>query len=298
MTARAIHVLIDGATPAASALYDWGAQGLRAQVVRGQEDELEQALSSLSAQPVSPLVVLQGPDAWVSRALTCRARQGLADALPMAVMPWHETALEGTVAAALLGPKAPDKAAAALTRGARQGTLTPRTLHTLRVVYGAQPGWRLAFHLGMGQVFALVQERQRGLGRALGGLIASLAQGAPGSPGASRALDRMTLDGRPEPARGYALLSALPKTWFGLAMSERGGARARLGDALVELTADLARSRAPLAALRGLDHTRALSALHVDALQGYVLDGELIAPELDSIMRVTQGPLVQLMTAS
>lgn len=283
MSADALFIFTDELKPRAQDPYQGGATQARRLPI-SDDRSLNEAIDLAGAKP-GALALLQGDDAFISRVITARHRSGVA--LDLCPLPWPEA----SVASSLGLDDEPAKALKRVERAFARGKLRRHQLHTLRVADSSRPDDRLAFVVGAGQLYTLAQERQRSTFKALGALAMAISERSQ-----EGLILRHSRDGQPQEVAAYVMACALPRGWFDLAFSRQGGPRSRAGDSLKALFQGVARSRLPLAALQGMDDAIPFERLLLDSLEGYVLDGELIAPADAFILQISHGPSVELHT--
>lgn len=282
-----IAVIVDGADPEAAQAWSWGHEVRSFEV--GDDAELLVRLSD-ALDRGAEVVAVQGGDRFLGRVITTHQRKLAGYTTPLRLYPLPVG--PGRVAERLgQGKPFKKRARRLLRRGGRRGlkqVMTP----TLEITSSAHPHTTLGFDLAVGLLFDLHEVARRGGlagAQRLGALLGELATGVGDGPAA-----RATIDGEPRPVASWLLASAHPRSWFELSMGGEPGARVRVGDSARALARALARSQAPVAALRG--RARRLGRVHLDHLDGYVLDGELITPADPFVLQVSPGPRVHLLT--
>lgn len=284
MSADALFIFTDELKPRAQDLYPIGHSAPARRLPISDERSLNEAIDLASMKP-GALALLEGDDAFVSRVITARHRAGAS--LDLCPLPWPDS-----IIATNLGlDDEPAKALKRVERAHARQKLRRHQLHTLRVADSSRPDDRLAFVVGAGQLYTLAQERQRSALKALGALAMAISERSQ-----EGLILRHSRDGQPQEVAAYVMACALPRGWFDLAFSKEGGLRVRSGDSLKALFQGVARSRLPLAALQGMDDASPFERLLLDSLEGYVLDGELIAPSDAFILQISHGPTIELLS--
>lgn len=287
-------VILDADDPRARAAHTW-----RDASVHEVHDEasLHATLGALLDAGVE-VAVVQGGDRFLARAITAHRQRWSGHATSLRWLPMNLSAegLTCEVAETLKVPAAPAKAAREIARAAARGRLDQTTVQTLRVTSSLEPTWQLAFNVGVGQLYDLFEARARSPITALGTSVTTIAALAAEVVAARPHADaRVAIDATPHPRLGWMLMGALPRGWFGLTLSRDGGPHLLDGPSLRALAPALARARAPLHALRAAGATP-FERVHLDRLDGYVLDGELRQPARPHILQVARGVLTPCAT--
>lgn len=280
-------VILDADDPRARAAYTW-----RDATVHEVHDEASlHAALGVALDAGVEVAVVQGGDRFLARVITAHRQRWSGHATSLRWLPLNLSGegLVCAVAEALDVPEAPARVSRQLRRAASRGRLGQTTVQTLRVTSSLEPTWQLAFNVGAGQLYDLFEARARSPLTALGRSATTLAALAAEVVAARPQPDaRVAVDATPRPGLGWMLMSALPRGWFGLTLSREGGPHLLDGPSLTTLAPALARSRAPLRALRDAGATP-FERVHLDRLDGYVLDGELRQPARPHILQIARG---------
>lgn len=253
------------------------------------------ALERLLAKHPSAIAVA-GDDRFLARIATCHWRH--LRHLPLVLAPLVAGAEAGMVAAGLRVPDEVEVAADRLLAADRRGKLTRVSHPSLRVTCSAMPAAQLAFGVGALAITALVEAARRSVLPGKVGKGAALAELVVAS-GSSQSADqrpRILHGGRPLEDDAL-LVAATPRGLFGLDLGDDPAPRLRTARSASELASAIARSRAPLAALRGRDQVRPLTRLVADGLDSWVQDGVIITPGAPSALQIQPGPPIPMMMA-
>lgn len=256
------------------------------------------ALERLLAKHPSAIAVA-GDDRFLARVATCHWRH--LRHLPLVLAPLIAGGEAGMVGAGLRVPDEVEVAADRLLAADRRGKLTRVSHPSLRVTCSAMPAAELAFGVGALAITALVEAARRsvlpgkvGKGAALAELV--VAAGANAASQAAGQRPRMLHGGQPLEDDAL-LIAATPRGLFGLDLGDDPAPRLRTARSASELASAIARSRAPLAALRGREQVRPLTRLVADGLDSWVQDGVIITPGAPSALQLQPGPPIPMMTA-
>ncbi len=296
MSDATLAALIDATDPDAQEAWAWGKE-LRTVFVEDPA-EITAHLTGLLEEGIG-VVALQGKDRFCAQVLTAHQRILRGHTTPLEVFPLPING--ATLPAAIGGETRLKRAAARLVKKGKRGDLTREMVPMLKVSSSLHPHAWWAFRFGAGYVYDLQEAAARGQiaqTMQVGQLVAKLVEELREESDAANAdtegrVGRFMLDGQPKEGTSYVLASSLPTAFFDVAMSKQGGARVRYGAQAREFAASVAKSRAPLAGLRG--EGASFEALTFDLLERFVLDGELIAPAKPFALRVEPGTSVAML---
>ncbi len=249
------------------------------------------ALRRLLARSPSAVAVA-GDDRFLARALTAHWHH--LRELPLRVSPLLASGDATCVARGLGVDDDLDDAAEKLLRAMRRDKLRDVSHPSLRVTASALPASELAFGWGARAIFSLWENARR--------------SALPGKAGKGAALAELLVRAQEAPAGAILhdgaelndaalLVAATPQSWFGLDLGADAAPRLRAAATISDLTAQLARSRAPIGLLRGRAGSAPLGRVVADGLDGWVIDGELVTPSQPGALMVQPGPMIPMITA-
>ncbi|MEM1349690.1 MAG: hypothetical protein AAGI01_14105 [Myxococcota bacterium] len=244
-------------------------------------------------------VVAQGSDAFLGRVLTTYHRKFSGHRTPLAVAPVGDGRPSPLVAHLGLEER-PERAAKRIQRALHRARARRILIPTLRLTLSTSPHAMLGFDVGTGTVYALFSSARRGVGRAaqLGRAAVAMAKEVvpSGFPAPGRGGARLVIDGVPSQEATYTLASSLGRSWLGMFMGRGEALRIHHGSDPTQLFGQLATSQLPLVSSRSVAPATPFERVHLDAVEGVVLDGDLLTSSRPFIMHLSQGPRVVLLT--
>ncbi|TXD34555.1 hypothetical protein FRC96_13120 [Lujinxingia vulgaris] len=254
--------------------------------------EVGAQLHELAADGVE-LLAVYGDDALVGRAISALLGDVSLVASGMRVWPCGPQGAS-VVGEALGAEMKPARAARALSEAAEWPVqMTP----TLKVSASTLGGARYGFSFGAGWVYRArraQREAQKGAGR-LVSAVARLASDTLRETQGQDVAARMRVDRAVvEMHQGSVVATSLERTWYGL----RNPAAQPAIWAHIPTRALVSQGLKPelLESVgEGAGRAAALDELVLDAPSGWVLDGELFAPDEGCVLRVSPGPKVALL---
>jgi hypothetical protein len=256
-------------------------------------EELEQGEACRAVEHAARLIVLDGDDRLVSRAVTAYQRRHSGRDEPLEFMPL-ETGRFHRIADEVGGPEPSERLASRVAEGEiREETSTARR-RALRITSTARPAPIWGFSVGNGLFFRLFEMLQRSEGGGVAGLrsvVGQLADDWAGGTGQrfESVGARVSVDYTPRTDKlGYLIASGLEQTWLGL----RGADGSRPGWQGSETAGELVKSVAGAAIPSFLGGTPgdAFDRIHVDGPGGFVVDGELFEASGPHVLQVAPGP--------
>ncbi len=256
-------------------------------------DELEQGTACRAVETDARLIVLDGDDRLVSRAVTAYQRRHRGRPAPLELLPL-EVGRFCRVAREVGGPRPTDRFAERLAAGEIRSQTTAMHRRALRVTSSALPAPVWGFSAGSGLVYRLFEMLLRSEGGGFSGLRSVVAQFADGLAGGERRFDtvgaRISVDYRPEgDDLGYLVASGLERSWLGLraASDQRPGWQG--SDSAGELVRAVA-GAATLPDFLGRTGGAEFRRIHIDGPGGFVVDGELYEPDAAHVLQIAPGP--------
>ena len=258
---------------------------------RWPEDLREGAdlLEELFASGVESFV-LHGGDELVSAVVTAYWRRRSLGAYPLEFWPLEMGS--GFVAAEGKGDVSARRARAMIERPARQWAR--RSVSTLRVVSSLEPGAWYGFSFGAGWVYRALEARKRARGGAANLVSAAgkLAMDTFQSEEEKSLAERVAINYSPRKGgEGSLLATTLSRSYFGITTT---GAEARYWDRLG--TSGLLRRVVTPDLLERVGGGESFEVIHLDGPGGWALDGRLFQEPEPSVLEISPGPAVTLLS--
>ena len=256
-------------------------------------EELEQGQASRAIERQAEVMVLDGDDRLVSRAVTAFRRRHRGRERPVRYLPLR-TGRFDRIAAELGAPKPSRRLAKRMLDDPERFQESTTQRRALRVVTSARPAPVWGFSVGLGLFFRLFEILQRSEGQGLSGLrsaVGELARQVTGGEG--RRFEavgaRVSVDYQAWAEQvGYLVASGLESSWLGLSLADRVEPRWEGSESAGGLVGKVAGSAALPGFLQG-GAGRAFERIHVDGNEGFVVDGELYDPAEPHVLQVGPG---------
>jgi hypothetical protein len=290
-----IAVLTDPEVDRGRLAPDWSSHRLPVATI----DELEEGRASRSHESLASVIVLDGDDRLVSRAVTIYRRQFRGRERPLRFLPL-QTGRFTTVASAVGAPKSLPRMAERIASDGSIGWNETR-IPALRVTSSARSAPLWGFSAGAGLFFRLFETYYRsagggiaGLGAAVGELLKGMTSGGGGRLEPVSA--RVTVDYEPWGDRlGYLLASTLDASWLGLPVEAASPMGWMAGESAQQLAKKLAGSAA-LPKFMQTSRAEQGRRIHVDSTGGFVVDGTLYDPGEPHVLQLRSEHRVTFVT--
>lgn len=262
--------------------------------------ELEQQRACRAVESQARLIVLDGDDRLVSRALTAYRRHHRGRDKPLVFLPLA-TGRFRRVAEELGAPKPTASLADRLADGSVRQRAETESRRALKVTSSARTAPIWGFSVGVGLLFRIFEMLLRSEGAGIRGVrsaVTELARELTNQSG--RRFEpvgaRVTVDYESWTDQlGYLMASGLTESWLGVRLAQGDRAKWQGSDSAQGFVKKMAGAAALPGFMQGA-RAEEFHRIHIDGGGGFVVDGELYDTGAPHVLQLAPGPRIAFAT--
>jgi len=263
-------------------------------------EELEDQRACRAVESQARLIVLDGDDRLMTRALTVYRRHHRGREKPLDFLPL-KTGRFRRIAEELGAPEPSARLADRLADGTVRSQTETHSRRALKVTSSAEAAPVWGFSVGSGLMFRLFEMLLRSEGAGLRGVRSAVTELARELTNrAGRRFEpvraRVTVDYESRTNQlGYLMASGLEQSWLGVRLADGDRPGWQASESARGFVTNMAGAAAIPGFLRG---TRAedFERIHIDNGGGFVVDGELYDPGVPQVLQIAPGPTIDFVT--